>query len=144
MDNVHSLFGKEKIMKEIINGTKGVAETTVTETNTASAMGSGSLEVFATPSMTALMEKAACNALEGFLEGNETTVGTMLNITHDSATPVGMKVIAEAVITEVNGRETVFEVTASDEKGIIGKGTHKRFTVLTEKFMDKTRSKLNK
>ena len=129
-------------MKELTIGTKGTAETTVTDANTANTMGSGSLDVFATPAMTALMEKAACNALSAYLEGDETTVGTLLNITHDSATPVGMKVTAEATVTEVNGRETVFEVTASDEKGLIGKGTHKRFTVYAEKFMGKTNSKL--
>ena len=104
-------------------------------------MGSGSLEVFATPMMTALMEKAACNALSDYLEGDETTVGTMLSITHDSATPEGMKVTAEAELTEINGRELVFNVKAEDECGSIGKGTHKRFVVYSEKFMNKTRSK---
>lgn len=131
-------------MKEIKIGTAGSAETTVTNTLTAKEMGSGSLEVFATPAMTALMEKAACNALEQFLEEGETTVGTALSISHDSATPVGMKVTATAVVTQANGREICFDVTASDECGAIGKGSHKRFMVFEEKFMSKTKEKSGK
>ncbi|MGN0614260.1 MAG: thioesterase family protein [Porcipelethomonas sp.] len=128
-------------MKELKTGIRGTAETVVSKDNFAVTVGSGSLEVFATPMMTALMEKAACNALSDYLEGDETTVGTMLSITHDSATPEGMKVTAEAELTEINGRELVFSVKAEDECGNIGKGTHKRFVVYSEKFMNKTKSK---
>ncbi len=128
-------------MKEIKIGSKGTAETKVSKENMAVTVGSGSLEVFATPMMTALMEKAACNALEGFLECDETTVGTKLDITHDSATPEGMNVTATAEVIEVNGREIVFTVKATDECGNIGKGIHKRFIVFAGKFMDKTKSK---
>ena len=91
--------------------------------------------------MTALMEKAACAALAPYLEENETTVGTMLNITHDSATPVGMNVTAYAEVTAVNGREICFDVSAEDESGRIGGGTHKRFVVFADRFMEKTKAK---
>lgn len=131
-------------MKAIEINTKGTAETIVTEDKLAVNVGSGSLAVFATPSMTALMEKSACNCLSDYLDDEETTVGTELNIRHLSATPEGMKVTAEAVLTEINGREFTFEVTASDETGVIGKGLHKRFLVYSEKFTAKTYEKLNK
>lgn len=131
-------------MKAIEINTKGTAETIVTADKLAVNVGSGSLAVFATPSMTALMEKSACSCLADYLDDGETTVGTELNIKHLSATPEGMKVTAEAVLTEINGREFTFEVTASDETGVIGKGTHKRFLVYSEKFTAKTYEKLNK
>ena len=124
-------------MKEIKIGTIGTAETIVTKENTAVAVGSGSLPVFSTPMMTALMEKAAYNAIAEFLENDETTVGTMLNITHDRATPEGIAIKATATVTEINGREIVFDVIAEDKSGNIGKGTHKRFVVYAEKFMSK-------
>lgn len=131
-------------MKELKIGIKGTASLTVTSQELAVNMGSGSLEVFATPSMIALMEKSACNCLAPFLEGDETTVGTELNVKHISATPAGLEVKAEAVLTEINGREFTFEVTASDSAGVIGNGTHKRFLVYGEKFTAKTNSKLDK
>ena len=129
-------------MKNIEPGISAFAEITVTENELALKVGSGSLEVFATPAMTALMEKAACLCVAPYLEGEETTVGTELNIKHTSATPCGMKVCAEAVLTEVNGRELVFSVKASDEASAIGEGTHRRFLVYGEKFTSKTKSKL--
>lgn len=130
-------------MKEIKIGMKSNAETIVSKENFAASVGSGSLEVFATPMMTALMEKAAAGAVADCMENDETTVGTMLNITHSSATPEGMKVKAFAEVTEVNGREITFHVWAEDEAGLIGDGTHKRFVVFTEKFMNKTKLKNN-
>ena len=117
---------------------------TVTEANTALSVGSGSLKVYATPAMLALMEKAACKALGPVLAEGETTVGTLLNVKHLSATPVGMQVSATAELLEKDGRRYVFKVTASDECGVIGEGTHERFAVLSEKFTEKTYSKLNK
>lgn len=130
-------------MKEININSKGTATAAVDETNTAAAMGSGSLKVFATPAMVALMEAAACNCLADFLDEGETTVGTALDIKHISATPVNMNVTAEAILTEVNGREFTFEIKAFDECGEIGSGTHKRFLVFAEKFTAKTYEKLN-
>ncbi len=130
-------------MKDIITGISGKAEAEVSSDKLASAMGSGSLDVFATPAMVALMEKSACNCLEKFLENDETTVGTELNIKHTSATPNGMNVTAEAVLTNINGREFTFEVKAFDECGLIGCGLHKRFLVYDEKFTAKTNEKLS-
>lgn len=118
-------------------------EITVTESLTASAMGSGTLKVFATPAMTALMEKACFECVAPYLDEGITTVGTSLNIEHTAATPVGMKVKAKGTLTETDGRKLVFEVEAYDEKGLIGKGTHERFTVKSESFTEKTYSKLN-
>lgn len=130
-------------MKEISIGTKGTAQTAVTTDKLAVTMGSGSLKVFATPAMTALMEASACNCLEAYLDDGETTVGTELNIKHISATPEGMNVTAEAILIAVNGRELTFDIKAFDECGEIGSGTHKRFIVYSEKFTEKTYSKLN-
>ncbi len=116
----------------------------VTDNNTALSVGSGSLSVYATPAMLALMEKAACEAISASLNEGETTVGTLLNVKHLAATPVGMNVFATAELVSRDGRKLVFNVTASDESGIIGEGTHERFVVLSDRFTEKTYSKLNK
>ena len=123
---------------------KATVKETVTENNTALSVGSGSLKVYATPAMLALMEKAACEAVASILNEGETTVGTLLNVAHTAATPVGMEVSATAELIERDGRKLVFNVTANDESGEIGKGTHERFIVLSERFTEKTYSKLNK
>lgn len=128
-------------MKNIETGCSGTAELIVTENDLAVNVGSGTLEVMATPVMAMLMEKAACSCLADFLESDETTVGTLLNIAHTSATPEGMSVRAEAVLREINGREFTFDVRAYDEAGQIGKGTHKRFLVYGKKFTDKAKAK---
>ncbi len=114
---------------------------TVSEKNTAERVGSGSLKVFATPAMIALMEKAACEAIAEGLESGSTTVGTLINAEHVSATPLGMTVTVTATVTEVQGRKICFSVEASDEAGVIGKGYHERFVVFSEKFMAKTEAK---
>lgn len=124
-------------MPELKPGLTGTAETVVRETNTALAMGSGSLHVFATPSMIALMEQAACNAVACCLDEESTSVGTFVNITHDAATGMGKQVTATATLTAVEGRKLVFEITVADEDKQIGKGTHERFIVNKEKFMAK-------
>ncbi len=108
-----------------------VAETT------AEYIGSGNLAVLATPAMCALMENAAMMAVAPRLEAGQTTVGTALNIEHLRATPIGKTVTATAVLTEVDGRKLSFNIAARDEKGIIGEGTHTRFVVDRERFMDK-------
>jgi predicted thioesterase len=129
---------------EIKVGTKGTFKVSVDESNTAKTMQSGSLDVFATPAMVAIMEKASTLALEPYLEEGSTTVGTALDISHVSATPVGMDVSATAEVVSVNGRELTFKVQAFDECGLIGEGTHKRFIVFAEKFQNKTNSKLER
>ena len=125
-------------------GAAGKAETTVDEKSTARAMGSGELEVFATPCMIGLMENAACEALRPMLPQGQTSVGTALDVKHTASTPKGMKVWASATVTGVDRRAVTFEVKAWDEKGEIGSGTHQRFIVDAEKFIDKTHSKLEK
>lgn len=125
------------MMQELKPGLAGTAETVVRETNTALAMGSGSLHVFATPSMIALMEQAACNAVAACLDEESTSVGTLVNITHNAATGMGKKVTAIATLTAVEGRKLVFEITAADADKQIGKGTHERFIINKEKFMAK-------
>ena len=125
-------------------GMKGRAETLVTPDNTAQAAGSGLLPVFATPWMAALMENAAVQAVQGALSPEEGTVGTWLDVTHDAATPVGMKVWAEAEVTAVEGRKLTFSVSAFDEAGKIGGGTHQRFVIQSEKFLARAQAKLNK
>lgn len=125
------------MLQELKPSLTGTAETVVRETNTALAMGSGSLHVFATPSMVALMEQAACNAVDPCFNDSESSVGTLVNITHDAATALGKKVTATATLVEVQGRKLVFEVTAADEDKQIGKGRHERFIINKEKFMAK-------
>ena len=122
-------------------GRKGRAETTVVHENTAAAVGSGLAEVFATPMMVALMEGAAVDALESCLAPGEGSVGTHIDVTHDAATPVGMKVWAEAELTAVEGRVLTFAVRAYDEAGPIGGGTHRRVIIDNERFMSKVERK---
>ena len=127
---------------EIVIGMKGEVSTIVEREDTAKEVGSGSLLVYATPCMVALMEGAACEAIEEAMDETKTTVGTELNIQHISATPVGLEVRAEAVVTAVDGKVITFEIHAFDEAGEIGKGTHKRVIVPAQKFLDKAYSKL--
>ncbi|MBQ4317171.1 MAG: thioesterase family protein [Clostridia bacterium] len=128
----------------MIDNVKATVTEMVTESNTAQSVGSGSLKVYATPAMLALMEKAACEAIKDILGEGETTVGTLLNVKHLAATPVGMNVTAAAELIERDGRKLVFNVQASDESGLIGEGSHERFVVLSDRFTEKTYSKLNK
>ena len=127
---------------EITVGMKGQAFTDVERADTAKEVGSGDLLVYATPCMVALMEGAACEAIAEALKETETTVGISLNIEHTSATPVGLEVRSEAVVTAVEGKIITFEVTAFDEIGQIGHGTHKRCIVNAQKFLDKAYSKV--
>ena len=125
-------------MREITPGYTAEISAEVTADKLASAVGSGSLDVFATPMMAALMEQAACAAVAPFLEEGETTVGTELSIRHTAATPQGMTVTAKAELGAANGRELVLNVSASDSVGESGSGTHKRFVVYAERFQKKT------
>ena len=127
---------------EITVGMKGIAQTVVDREDTAQEVGSGSLLVYATPCMVALMEGAACEAIAQALADGQTTVGTALNIEHISATPVGLEVRAEATVTGVDGKVITFEVHAFDEAGEIGRGSHTRVVINSQKFLDKTYSKL--
>ena len=124
-------------------GMEGRREAAVTEENTARAMGSGLAPVFATPAMVALMEGAAVAALAPGLEEDQDSVGTHLDVSHLSATPVGMKVWAQAVVTAVEGRTVTFQVPAYDEKGLIGQGTHQRALISPARFLARAQAKLD-
>lgn len=127
---------------EITIGMNGTANTIVERVDTAEEVGSGSLLVYATPCMVALMEGAACEAIASALPEGKTSVGTELNIAHLAATPVGLEVRAEAEVIGVEGNTITFQVTAFDEAGKIGEGTHKRAIVTTQRFLDKVYSKI--
>lgn len=127
---------------DITIGAKGEVSTLVEREDTALEVGSGSLLVYATPCMVALMEGAACEALAPFLPEDKTSVGTQLTVSHISATPVGLEVRAEAEIIAVEKSMVTFKVSAYDEAGLIGEGTHQRAVISTQKFLDKTYSKL--
>lgn len=127
---------------EITVGMKKEVYMEVERADTAAEVGSGSLLVFATPCMIAMMEGAACEAIAECMDEDKTTVGIELNISHLSATPVGMEVRAEAEVTAVDGKIITFAVSAYDEAGKIGEGTHKRCIVSTQKFLDRTYAKL--
>ncbi len=127
---------------EIIVGMKGEASTLAEREDTALEVGSGSLLVYATPCMAALMEAAACEAIADALGETETTVGIALDLKHTSATPVGMEVRAEAEVTAVESKIFTFHIVAYDEAGPIGEATHKRALVNTQRFLDKAYAKL--
>ena len=113
--------------------------TVVDNTNTAVALGSGAMEVFATPAMVALMENAAMNAVAPHLEAGQTTVGTEISTTHIKASALGATITATATLTAIEGRKLTFAVTAHDGDNIIGEGTHTRFIVDRERFLAKVK-----
>lgn len=121
----------------IEKGLKYESVATVGDGNTAVAMGSGDMPVFATPAMAALMENAAMKAVEGALPEGAATVGTAISISHVKASPVGARITASAELVEVDGRRLVFAVRAWDERGTIGEGSHTRFVVDRGRFMGK-------
>lgn len=114
----------------------------VTQALTAKAVGSGTLDVLATPMMIAKMEQAAWTCVAPFLAEGEGTVGTLMNAKHISATPVGMSVTCRAELVQVDGRRLVFQVSAQDERGPIGEGTHERAVIQNDRFVAKAQKKL--
>lgn len=122
-------------------GIKGEAKEVVSEKNSAKAMKSGELNVYATPSMIALMEQAAYKSVTAELEEGKGTVGTLMNVSHISATPLGMEVTAVSELVEIDRKRLVFKVEAFDERGKIGEGTHERFIIDNEKFQEKANNK---
>ena len=127
---------------EIKAGIKNISETVVTEDMTAASAGSGGQRVFSTPHMVALMETMAWASVEPCMEEGRSTVGTHLDISHLSASPVGAHIRCESELIEVDRRRLVFKVSASDDAGLIGEGTHERFIIDIDKFMKNTESKL--
>lgn len=125
----------------LVAGIKGYEELIVEKKDTAGVHGSGTLDVFATPAMIALMEKTCFKSVENYLEAGMGSVGTELKIRHIAATPIGMKVRCESTLTQVDGRRLVFDVCAYDEAGKIGEGQHERFIIDEEKFQAKADGK---
>ena len=129
-------------MKESLKvGIKGNRSVAVDKTNTASAFLSGSLDVFATPAMIALMESTALESVKDALEEGQGTVGTLVNVAHVAATPMGATVRCESELVEIDRKRLVFKVSAYDDGGLIGSGMHERFVIDAEKFMEKVRGK---
>ena len=124
-------------MKELIAGLTASSTTVVREANTAAAMGSGDLPVFATPAMVALMENAAMQAVAEALPEGSTTVGAELHATHTKPSGLGAAVTATATLTAVEGRKLTFRVEAHDNAGPIGEGTHVRYVVDRTRFLAK-------
>lgn len=122
-------------------GIKGLKEQIVTQELTAAHIGSGLVSVFATPMMIALMEGTCAESVAPYLESGQGTVGTHVNVSHCSATPVGMRVRCESELVEVDRRRLVFKVAAYDERGLIGEGSHERFVIDSEKFQAKIDAK---
>lgn len=124
-------------------GIKGQYTHTVEERHLASAVGSGLVHVFATPMMIAGLEKTAAESVQPFVGEGNTTVGMLVNVTHEAATPLGMQVRFETELTEIapNGKVLTFSVAAYDEAGLIGKGTHQRAIVSTERFEQKAQTR---
>ncbi|MBQ9546010.1 MAG: thioesterase family protein [Bacteroidales bacterium] len=123
-------------------GIEGCIEQTVDPAQSAAAIGSGLVDVFATPMMIALMERTCNESVVPYLDEGLTTVGTHIDISHTAATPIGMKVRCKSELIEIDGRRLVFSVAAYDEAGVIGEGKHERFIVDRDKFQSKANSKL--
>ncbi len=121
-----------------------VSHDEVTKDKLAISVGSGTLEVYSTPMVVALMENASMNLAKLYISDNCTTVGTKINIEHISATPKGALVWAEATLEEFDGRKFTFKVEAFDQKGLIAHGEHIRFSVVKEHFQNRTNSKFDK
>ncbi|MEZ4628628.1 MAG: thioesterase family protein [Eubacteriales bacterium] len=128
-------------MSELSHGVRGTQEELVTEKNIASALGSGGLAVYATPCMITLMEYCAMESVKPYLPEGNSTVGTLINVKHLAATPMGMKIRCETELVEIDRRRLVFLCRAYDEAGLIGEGTQERFIVDNAKFTEKTQAK---
>lgn len=123
-------------------GIKGNSCVLVSEENTAKTIESGTMNVFATPAMIALMEKTSWQSIVPYLEPGQGSVGIRMNVSHDAPTPIGMTVYCESELVEIDGRRLVFTVVARDDKDVIGKGTHERFLVQEESFFEKATAKI--
>ncbi|MBQ8614446.1 MAG: thioesterase family protein [Ruminiclostridium sp.] len=120
---------------------RGQQSEIVTNDKTAAEMGSGTLPVYATPAMIALMEKTAMLSVAAELSEGEATVGTKLEISHLAACGLGSKINCESTLAEIDRKRLVFEVCAYEGETLIGKGIHERFIINTEKFMSKVNNK---
>ncbi len=130
-------------MIELAVGTAGEAQMQVGTRDGAHRVGSGKIAVLATPVMIGLIEEAALDAVEDRLPLGMQSLGTHLDVSHIAATPIGMKVIASAELTKVDGRKLTFRVEARDEKELIGEGTHVRVVVNEDRFVARIAEKSN-
>ena len=128
---------------QLKQGLVGRAALVVAEDHTAPRVGSGRVHVLATPVMINLIEAAALAAVEHLLPAGHQSLGTVLNVRHIAATPVGMRVVATAEVIEIDGRTIRFRVEARDEKELIGDGTHERVVVNVAKFDQRVQRKLS-
>lgn len=126
---------------ELVEGIKGIKKIKVEDKDTAARYGSGLIEVFATPAMIGLMETTAQLSVQEYLPKGMITLGIEVNVKHLKATPVGMNVSCETILTKIDGKKLTFEVKATDEVGEIGNGTHIRYIVDAAKFMEKLNAK---
>jgi predicted thioesterase len=125
-------------------GLRGEASLIVAEEHTAPRVGSGAIHVLATPVMINLFEAAALAAVEQLLPPGHQSLGTVLQVRHIAATPVGMRVTASATVERIDGRTIYFRVEARDEREVIGDGTHERVVVNVEKFDQRVQRKLSR
>lgn len=124
-------------MEHLTAGLSANTTTVVVPENTAAAMGSGDLPVFATPAMVALMEHAAMKAVAEQLSDEQTTVGVAMHVAHSKPSGMGAEITATAVLSEVDGRKLVFRVEACDANDVIGEGEHIRYVVDRARFLSK-------
>lgn len=127
--------------QQLLPGVTGSARCPVTKENTAAAMGSGDLPVFATPALAACMERAAAESVRPLLGEGQTTVGVRLALEHTAATPVGMDVRCESTLTLVEGRRLTFSIIANDDAGEIGRAEHARVIVGAARFLERAEGK---
>lgn len=124
-------------MNNLVPGIEGLHEVSVTDAMLATAYGSGAIDVLATPAIIALMEKTAMNSVAAFLPEGQTTVGTEVHVSHLKATKAGKKVNVRSVLTQIEGRQLVFNVNAFEGETLIGSGSHTRYIVDIERFLGK-------
>ncbi|OPX88884.1 MAG: Fluoroacetyl-CoA thioesterase [Pelotomaculum sp. PtaB.Bin104] len=125
-------------------GIEGKASIVVNNDNTAMAYGSGAVNVFATPALVGLMEKAALSSVDPLLDAGYTTVGTKIDVKHLAATPIGMNVTATSRLVEVNGKRLLFNIEVRDEADLVGTGVHERFIIELAGFIKRVESKAAK
>ena len=124
-------------------GLKGTRAMVVTEAESAKHIGSGTVLVLSTPMMIALIERTCRLSVKPFLEEGQETVGTLVNVCHIAATPIGLTVRCESELVEIDRRRLVFKVAVYDTEGLVGEGTHERFIIDEAKFQAKAESKKN-
>lgn len=127
--------------QELTVGIRGRKEIVVDASVSAQKAASGEMDVFGTPYVIALMEQTADKSVRPYLDEGCATVGTLVNIRHTAATPMGMKAYAESELVEIDGRRLVFKVAVFDEVGQVADGMHERFIIQKEKFMNKTQNR---